>query len=135
MGGAPAEVDPEDKAFATRTAPFMVSLDGMWSDPVDDAAVIAWIRSAWEDVSRFGTGDVYLNFTGLADEAPSAGVGSGFGRNLRRLAEVKVKCDPDNFFRVNNNIAPASQGAFRRPPALGPRAGPARTSAGLAKVT
>ena len=32
---------------------------------------------------------------------------SAFGRNLRRLAEVKASYDPDNFFRVNNNIAPA----------------------------
>ncbi len=32
---------------------------------------------------------------------------SAFGRNMRRLAEVKGKYDPDNFFRLNNNIAPA----------------------------
>jgi FAD/FMN-containing dehydrogenase len=108
MGGALAEVDPEDTAFATRSAPFMVSLDGMWTDPAADMDNVAWIRSAWRDVSRHGTGDVYLNFTGLADEAPSAGVDSAFGRNLRRLAEVKAVYDPKNFFRVNNNIAPAS---------------------------
>ena len=51
---------------------------------------------------------MYHNFTGLADEAPSAGVDSAFGRNMKRLAEVKAKYDPDNFFRMNNNIAPAS---------------------------
>ena len=107
MGGALADVDPEATAFATRTAPFMVSLDGMWTEAGDDEANIAWIRSSWDKVSKFGTGDVYLNFTGLADEAPSAGVDSAFGRNMQRLAEVKAKYDPDNFFRVNNNIAPA----------------------------
>ena len=62
MGGALADVDPEDTAFATRTAPFMVSLDGMWADAGDDAANIAWIRSAWDDVSQFGTGDVVPQF-------------------------------------------------------------------------
>ena len=108
MGGALADVDPEDTAFATRTAPFMVSIDGMWTDAGDDEANIAWVRSAWDEVSRFGTGDVYLNFTGLADEAPSAGVDSAFGRNMQRLAQVKAKYDPDNFFRMNNNITPAS---------------------------
>ena len=108
MGGAIADVDPEDTAFATRSAPFMVSIDGMWSDSGDDADNIAWVRSAWEEVKKFGTGDVYLNFTGLADEAPSAGVDTAFGRNLQRLAEVKATYDPNNFFRVNNNIAPAS---------------------------
>jgi hypothetical protein len=50
---------------------------------------------------------VYLNFTGLADEAPSAGVDSAFGRNLQRLAAIKAKYDPENFFRLNNNIVPA----------------------------
>jgi FAD binding domain/Berberine and berberine like len=108
MGGALADVDPEATAFATRSAQFMVSIDGMWTDAGDDAANVAWVRSGWEDVSRHGTGDVYLNFTGLADEAPSAGVDSAFGRNMQRLAEVKAKYDPDNFFRMNNNITPAS---------------------------
>ena len=32
---------------------------------------------------------------------------SAFGRNLARLAEVKAAYDPDNLFRVNNNIAPS----------------------------
>jgi hypothetical protein len=109
MGGAIAEVDPEDTAFATRDAPYMVSIDGMWTDEVSDEDGVAWVRSAWEDVKEHGTGDVYLNFTGLGeDEAPSAGVDTAFGRNLKRLAEVKAEYDPTNFFRVNNNIEPAS---------------------------
>jgi hypothetical protein len=109
MGGAIADVDPEATAFATREPHYMASIDGMWTDEVSDADGVAWVRSAWEEISRYGTGDVYLNFTGLSGEAESAGVDSAFGRNLRRLAEVKATYDPDNFFRVNNNIAPAAQ--------------------------
>jgi FAD binding domain-containing protein/berberine-like enzyme len=108
MGGAIANVGPEDTAFAERSAPYMISIDGMWADPGDNADNVAWVRSAWDAVGEFGNGAVYLNFTGLADEAPSAGVDSALGRNLRRLAEVKATYDPDNFFRLNNNIAPAS---------------------------
>ena len=107
MGGAIAEVGEEDTAFATRSAPYMVSIDGMWSDEDDDDANVAWVRSAWSDIAEFGTGEVYLNFTGLADEAAQAGVDSAFGRNLRRLAEVKATYDPDNFFRINNNVVPS----------------------------
>ena len=107
MGGAIAAVDPEATAFAERSAPFMVSIDGMWDDPADDADTIAWVRSAWDEVEEFGNGGVYLNFTGLADEAASAGVDTAFGRNLERLAEVKATYDPENFFRINNNIQPA----------------------------
>jgi FAD/FMN-containing dehydrogenase len=107
MGGAIAKVDPEATAFSERAAPFMVSIDGMWDDPADDADRIAWVRSAWDAVGEFGNGGIYLNFTGLADEEPTAGVDTAFGRNLERLAKIKAKYDPDNFFRVNNNIQPA----------------------------
>jgi FAD/FMN-containing dehydrogenase len=108
MGGAIASVGPEETAFHQRTSPYMVSIDGMWADPAEDDANIAWVRSAWNSVAEHGTGEVYLNFTGLSDEAPQAGVDSAYGRNLARLAEVKAKYDPDNFFRINNNVVPAS---------------------------
>ena len=107
MGGAIAAVDPEATAFAERSAPYMVSIDGMWSEPADDEATIAWVRSTWETVKAYGNGGVYLNFTGLADEAASAGVDTAFGRNLERLSQVKATYDPENFFHVNNNIQPA----------------------------
>jgi FAD binding domain/Berberine and berberine like len=106
MGGAIAAVDPEATAFATRTAQYMVSIDGVWTDEVSDEDGIAWVRSAWEEIARHGTGDVYLNFTGRADEAATAGVDSAYGRNLRRLEEIKGVYDPDNLFHLNNNIVP-----------------------------
>jgi FAD/FMN-containing dehydrogenase len=109
MGGAIADVDPEATAFATRTSPYMASLDGLWTDELADADGIAWIRSTWEEISRFGTGGVYLNFTGLSGEELSAGTDSAFGRNLARLAEVKAVYDPENLFRINNNILPAAR--------------------------
>jgi FAD binding domain/Berberine and berberine like len=108
MGGAIAATGPDETAFVERQGSYMVSIDGMWTDPADDAANIDWVRSAWNEVSAFGNGRVYLNFTGRADEPASAGVDDAFGRNLRRLAAVKATYDPDNFFRGNNNIAPAA---------------------------
>jgi FAD/FMN-containing dehydrogenase len=107
MGGAIADVDAEDTAFAERDAPYMISIDGMWTEPGDDAANIEWVRSAFGRLEPYGNGSVYLNFTGRADEAPSAGVDSAFGRNLLRLAELKAEYDPENFFRLNANITPA----------------------------
>jgi len=107
MGGAIADVGEEETAFAQRSAPYMISIDGMWTDEAEDDANVAWVRSAWNEIAEFGTGEVYLNFTGLADEAAQAGVDSAFGRNLARLAEVKATYDPDNFFQRNNNIVPA----------------------------
>jgi Berberine and berberine like len=86
----------------------MISIDGMWTDPGENEANVAWVRSAWEEIGKFGTGGVYLNFTGLADEEVTAGVDSALGRNLRRLGKVKATYDPDNFFKLNNNILPAT---------------------------
>jgi Berberine and berberine like len=107
MGGAIADVDPEDTAFAERNGQYMLSIDGMWSHPADDEANVDWVRSAFAELEPYGNGSVYLNFTGRADEAASAGVDSAFGRNLQRLAEIKRAYDPDNFFNLNNNIKPA----------------------------
>ena len=108
MGGAIADADPEETAFATREAPYMVSIDGLWTEEqASDEEVVRFVRETFDAVSEFGSGDVYLNFTGRAGESPSAGVDSAFGRNLERLAEIKAKYDPDNFFRLNDNISPA----------------------------
>jgi hypothetical protein len=108
MGGAIADVDEEATAFSERKPEYMVSIDGIWTDAANDTECVTWSRSTWDEVSEFGTGAVYLNFTGLADEAPSAGVESAFGRNLSRLAEIKRIYDPENVFDLNNNIKPAS---------------------------
>jgi hypothetical protein len=106
LGGAISATGPEESAFAERTAPFMLSIDTNWSEPEQDADAVAWARQAWQALSRYGTGAVFLNFTGLADEPLHSGVDSAFGRNLRRLGQIKAVYDPDNFFRLNNNVVP-----------------------------
>lgn len=106
MGGAIAKVPSAATAFSERTPPFMVAVDGFWTDPGQSDEVISWVRSTWDEVRKFGTGGVYLNLTGLADEDSSAGVDTAFGRNLGRLAQIKTVYDPTNFFQLNNNIAP-----------------------------
>jgi FAD/FMN-containing dehydrogenase len=107
MGGAIADAGPDDTAFPERSAPYLVSIDGQWTDAGDDADNVAWVRSVFKSFEPFGTGSVYLNFTGRADEPPSAGVDSAFGPSLQRLAEAKKTYDPDNFFNRNHNIPPA----------------------------
>jgi FAD/FMN-containing dehydrogenase len=107
MGGAVNRVGSEDTAFAERSAPYMVTIDGNWTEPIDTTAHVAWVRERWGELGQFATGSTYLNFTGLADEQTDIGVDDAFGRNLRRLAETKASYDPDNFFRRNNNVAPA----------------------------
>ncbi|MFC5730910.1 MULTISPECIES: FAD-binding oxidoreductase [Nocardioides] len=109
MGGAINRVAVDDTAYSERSANWMVSIDGNWTDASDDDQVISWVRGAWGEVHEHGTGSLYLNFTGVADEAVTVGVESAFDKaNLQRLEDIKGHYDPDNFFRLNNNIPPAS---------------------------
>jgi hypothetical protein len=109
MGGAIAATGPSESAFPERSAPFMMSIDGNWPDPAQDADAIGWVRSCWDALSAFGTRRSYLNFTGLADEPATTAVDSAYGDNLERLAAVKTAYDPSNFFRRNNNVSPAAR--------------------------
>ena len=91
------------------TSPYMVSIDGMWTEAGDDDANVAWVRSAWER-RRASTAPVRSTSTSPAwptRTRPPAWTAHS-GRNLARLAEIKAKYDPDNFFRINNNVVPAS---------------------------
>jgi FAD/FMN-containing dehydrogenase len=106
-GGAINKVGAEDTANTERSANWMFSCDGNWEDPAEDSKVISWVRERWAEVHALGTGSVYLNFTGVADEGADVGVDDAFSRNLKRLREIKKTYDPTNFFRINNNIKPA----------------------------
>ncbi|HSV37950.1 MAG TPA: FAD-binding oxidoreductase [Nocardioidaceae bacterium] len=106
MGGQINSVGPEETAYSEREANWMVSIDGNWIDESDDARVISWVREAWAAVHQYGTGSVYLNFTGVEDEPTTVGVESAFGKNFQRLSDLKAVYDPTNLFRLNNNIVP-----------------------------
>ncbi len=107
LEGAISRVDPEETAFAQRSAPFLVSIEGNWHDSSFNHRGIAWVRAAHNRVHAVGTGAGYLNFTGLDGGDVRSGVDAALGRNLDRLAAVKAIYDAQNFFRLNNNIAPA----------------------------
>ncbi len=89
-----------------RTAPWCFHPFGLWSDPADDERGIDWARHGRADLKPWSTGDVYLNFIGNEGEDR---VVAGFGRdNYARLARIKAQYDPDNAFRLNHNIRPAT---------------------------
>jgi FAD/FMN-containing dehydrogenase len=107
MGGATAAVSAADTAFGDRSAPFMLSFDGGTHDPEKFDEVREWVRESIEAARRLsGAGGAYLNFSG-DDASDERVVRQQFGDNLERLRAIKKRYDPDNLFRVNNNIAPA----------------------------
>ena len=111
-GGAISRVAAEDTAFGDRSSEWMLSIDSTWDDPAADERNIAWTRAFWDDARRFSHGKAYFNFPGLLEEGDAA-VRSSYGANHDRLAQVKAEYDPDNLFRLNQNIRPAPGGERR----------------------
>lgn len=76
-----------------------------WREPADDAACIAWARALFSATAPYAVGSVYVNF--MAEDEVDR-VGSAYGPNITRLAEIKYRYDPTNLFRMNHNIAPSA---------------------------
>jgi FAD/FMN-containing dehydrogenase len=75
-----------------------------WTDPAMAEKCIDWARTFAFALEAFGASDAYVNY--LGDEGSSA-VKASYGTNYDRLANLKKKYDPDNFFQFNQNIPPA----------------------------
>ena len=86
--------------------------DGTWSmviaaidpDPAKAAQLKQWGKAYWEAVNPFTMGGGYVNFM-MGDEG-DARIKATYGGNFQRLVAVKRKYDPNNVFRVNQNIKP-----------------------------
>jgi len=103
LGGAAARVPAEETAFGDRSSPFIVNLLGNWADPGDDDANISWIRGLFARLRPSMTPGVYVNFMSgdEQDRVPEA-----YRERWDRLVEIKTHYDPDNFFRLNQNVRP-----------------------------
>ncbi len=104
IGGATTRPSPDSAAYAHRDAQFVMNVHGRWADPADDERGIRWARDFFNAAAPFASGGVYVNFL-TADEAGR--LRAAYGPNYERLARVKRKYDPDNFFHINQNIKPA----------------------------
>ena len=103
VGGAIARVPPTATAYANRNAAYDSFPVSIWSDPAADEANIAWAREMYAVLRPFGMDAVYVN--NLGDEGLER-VKAAYGENYGHLAMLKRKYDPDNLFRLNQNIHP-----------------------------
>jgi FAD/FMN-containing dehydrogenase len=105
MGGAVARVADDDTAFGNRRGAYAYNLNSMWMDPSEDEVHESANRAAASAFAPFSTGGVYVNF--LSNEG-DARVRAAYGdAKYERLAQLKRRLDPENLFRLNQNIAPA----------------------------
>jgi hypothetical protein len=103
LGGAAARIAPDETAFGDRSSPFVINLLANWSNASDDDVNIAWIRNLFKALRPAMTPGVYVNFmSGDEDDR----VTEAYRERWDRLVEVKSHYDPNNFFRLNQNIPP-----------------------------
>lgn len=103
QGGAAARVGATETAFGDRSSPFIVNILGSWSNPAEDADNISWIRNLFAKLRPSMTPGVYVNFMSGDEEDRTT---EAYRERWERLVAVKTHYDPDNFFRLNQNISP-----------------------------
>ncbi len=107
MGGAVGRTDPGTRALNVPDAQWAYFCLTMWMDPAENDRNIAWTRGFAEAMEQFGIGTAaFPNFI-EAGESNSRLRRSYGDANYARLVEVKSKWDPQNVFRLNQNIAPS----------------------------
>ncbi len=104
VNGAPQRVGKNETAYSFREALFAEVIVGVDPDPANADKITAWCKEYWEALHPYSAGGAYVNF--MMDEGQER-VQASFRDNYARLAEVKKKYDPNNFFRVNQNIRPS----------------------------
>jgi hypothetical protein len=92
-----------DSAFGYRDANWAQVIVGVDPDPANKEKLTTWAKEYWEEIHPFSSGGAYVNF--MMEEGQDR-VKASYRQNYDKLTVVKAKYDPDNFFRVNQNILP-----------------------------
>ncbi len=112
LGGAITDVGLDESAFPSREAPYLLAVEANWEDPEQDETNVAWARDCLEDMQQFSDGSVYLNFPGFYENRDEM-LETTFDDAYERLVEVKTAYDPENRFRLSQNIEPRTGGSTR----------------------
>ncbi len=105
INGAAHRVGKDETAFSFRDANFAEVIVGVDPDPANNEGMIEWARNYWTALHPYSAGGGYINM--MMDEGQEQ-VRNSYRENYARLAQIKAKYDPENLFRMNQNIAPAS---------------------------
>jgi FAD/FMN-containing dehydrogenase len=107
INGVAGRVPKDATAWNYRDANWGMVIVGVSPDPADNPAMIAWARAYWAALHPFSAGGAYVNMMMDAGDEGQDRVRASYGEHYDRLAQIKRKYDPNNLFRVNQNIAPA----------------------------
>ncbi|PXW31737.1 UNVERIFIED_CONTAM: FAD/FMN-containing dehydrogenase [Williamsia faeni] len=104
ISGAAERVATDATAFAYRNGGWNGVIAGIDPDPANLGKITEWAKNYWEDLHPTSAGGGYVNM--MMDEGHER-VQAAYRGNYDRLVEVKRKYDPNNLFRINQNIVPA----------------------------
>ncbi|MCW9706130.1 FAD-binding oxidoreductase [Fodinibius salsisoli] len=103
INGAVHETATDETAWSYRDANWSMVIAGVTDDPADNEKITDWSRDYWEAIHPHSAGAAYINF--MMEEGEDR-IHATYGDNYERLQKIKSEYDPDNLFRVNQNIKP-----------------------------
>ena len=103
ISGAASRVGATDTPWAYRDAKYAGVIVGVDPDPVNADKITSWCKDYWEALHPYSSGGAYSNF--MMDEGQER-VKASYKQNYDRLSKIKRTYDPNNLFRVNQNIKP-----------------------------
>jgi FAD/FMN-containing dehydrogenase len=103
INGAAGRVKRDATAWWHRDANWTEVIVGVDPDPAKKEEISAWAKEYWSALHPYSAGGAYINF--MMDEGEER-IRATYGKNYKRLAKIKKRYDPENFFRVNQNIRP-----------------------------
>ncbi|GET21953.1 FAD-binding oxidoreductase [Prolixibacter denitrificans] len=103
ISGAASRVGKDETPWAYRDAKYAGVIVGIDPDPANAEKITNWCKNYWDAVHPFSSGGAYLNF--IMNEGQDR-IKASYKHNYDRLVKIKSKYDPNNLFRVNQNIAP-----------------------------
>jgi len=104
IDGAAHRLGNGDTAFSYRDAKWAQVIVGVDPDPANNTKITSWSKDYWLALHPYSAGGAYVNF--MMEEGQER-VQATYRDNYARLAQIKARYDPDNLFRVNQNIKPA----------------------------
>jgi FAD/FMN-containing dehydrogenase len=105
VNGAAQRLSKNDTAYSFREALFAEVIVGVDPDPANAGKITEWCKNYYDALHPYSAGGAYVNF--MMDEGQER-IQASFRDNYGRLAAIKKKYDPTNFFCVNQNIKPAA---------------------------
>jgi hypothetical protein len=107
LHGKSARISRESAVFDHRTSAYNYLIIGQWNKEEEDDINRKWTRECWREMDSYASDRVYVNYLGTeADEGVNR-LEEAYGpEKYKKLQSLKRKYDPNNLFRMNQNIPP-----------------------------